>query len=104
MFRKLLIGTAVAGLLSFGFPTGSSAWQSESKQEAKKAKKEIKKAGNETAEATKNTGRAIKHSTKAIGHKIAPGGKRVRVTCADGKIHHGRTRAAACAEHGGVRG
>jgi hypothetical protein len=104
MFRKLLIGTTLAGVLAFGIPTPTSAQQTESKQEAKKAKKEIKRAGKDVKDATKETGRAVKHSAKAAGHKVTPSGTRVRVTCNDGKIHHGRTRAAACAEHGGVRG
>jgi len=31
------------------------------------------------------------------------GHRRVRVMCNDGRVHFGRTRAGACATHGGVR-
>src|SRR5258708_1351306 len=98
MLRTLLISTTIAGVMAFGIPTGASAQQSD----GKKADNKIHKAGSESNETVTDTGSAINHSAKAVAHKVS-GGKRARATCADGKIHHGKTRAAACAEHGGIR-
>ena len=43
------------------------------------------------------TRRTVRHSATTT----AP--RRVRALCHDGRVHFGRTRASACAAHGGVR-
>jgi hypothetical protein len=102
MFRQLLISAAIAGVLALGTPTATSAQTSEAKQDMKRAGHKIKKAGEATGEAAKDTGKAVKHSAKAATHSASH--KRARAVCNDGKVHHGRTRASACASHGGLRG
>jgi hypothetical protein len=102
MFKQLLIGTAIASVLALGMPIATSAQTSEAKQDMKRAGHKIKKAGEATGEAAKDTGKAVKHTTKAATHSVSH--KRARATCNDGKVHHGRTRASACASHGGLRG
>jgi len=130
MFRKLLIGTAVACALTFG---GSMASAQEA--DAKKAKKETKEAGQEAKEAGKAAGEAAKDAGKATGKatkkgakktgqiaedaaketadgakKAAKGVKRAvtpsspaTATCNDGTVQSGKTKTTACIDHGGVK-
>ena len=102
MFRRLLIGTAIAGVLALGMPTGALAQTSEAKHDMKKAGKAIKQAGKETGEAAKETAHATKHTAKAVAHRARR--SHVSARCNDGKMHSGTTRTSACAGHGGLRG
>jgi len=131
MFRKLLIGTAVACALTFGGSVGTSAQEADAKKakkEAKDAGQEAKEAGKEAGEAAKDagkaTGKATKKAAKKTGQvaedaaketaegakKAAKGVKRAvtppsaaNVTCNDGTVQSGKTKTTACIDHGGVK-
>ena len=107
MFRNLLVGTAIAGLLAFGIPTVTSAQQpTDAKQDAKKAKKEAAKAGKEAGKATKDaakaTAKGTKHAAKVVKKKLTP--NTTSAACKDGTTQTGKTKTTACQGHGGVRG
>jgi hypothetical protein len=118
MLRKLLMSSAIAGLLAFGIPTGTFAQQTtDGKQDAKKAGKEAKKAGQEAGDATKDgakatakgtrhaakaTAKKTKHVAKSVKHKLTP--KTMSAMCKDGTTGTGKTKTTACHEHGGVKG
>jgi hypothetical protein len=128
MIRQLLVGAAVACALTFGLSVLTSAQQAtDAKQDAKKAGKEAKNAGKETGEAAKDAGKAAgkatrsavkktgqvtrdaakdvgtgtKKAAKTVKRKLAP--HRTHATCKDGTVQTGRTKATACAHHGGVQ-
>src|SRR6185295_8559175 len=123
MFRKLLIGTAIAGVMAFGIPTGTSAQESAG-QHMKKAGKQAKKAGKATGEAAKEAGKATgeaakktgqvasdaaketgtgtKKAAKKVKHKMTP--NTTSATCNDGTVKSGKTKTTACVNHGGVKG
>ena len=123
MFRKLFIGTAIAGVLAFGIPTATFAQESAG-QHMKKAGKKIKKAGKATGEAAKETGKATtqvakktgqvtkdaaketgkgtKKAAKRVKHKLTPDTTSAR--CNDGTVQTGKTKTTACANHGGFKG
>ena len=75
MFRKLLIGTAVACALTFGGPIGASAQHDDAKHDAEKAKKEAKEAGQDAKEAGKKAGEATKDAATATGKASKKAGK-----------------------------
>jgi hypothetical protein len=124
MFRKMLIGSAIAGVLAFGIPTQIEAQTSPAKQHLKKAGRKMKKAGKATGEAAKATGQATKEAAKAAEEKTEDAAKKtgaatkrgaknakrkitpgsVSATCNDGTVQSGKTKATACANHGGVKG
>jgi hypothetical protein len=123
MFRKMLIGTAIAGVLAFGIPTATFAQESAG-QHLKKAGKKMKKAGKATGGAAKETGKATKEAAKKTGQvtedaaketgkgtrkaahtvkrKMTPDTTSAR--CNDGTVQSGKTKTTACANHGGVKG
>jgi hypothetical protein len=123
MFRKLLIGTAIATVMAFGISTGASAQESAG-QHMKKAGKATKKAGKATGEAVKETGKATgkvakktgqvaedaaketgtgtKKVAKKVAKKVTP--DTTSATCNDGTVQTGKTKTTACANHGGVKG
>ena len=123
MFRKLLIGSAIAGVMAFGIPTGTSAQESAG-QHMKKAGKHAKKAGKATGDAAKETGKATgeaakktgqvagdaaketgtgaKKAAKKVKHKMTP--NTTSATCNDGTVQTGKTKTTACVNHGGVKG
>ena len=48
--------------------------------------------------------RGARHVVSNVDRTVRrPGHRRVHARCNDGRIHYGRTRARACAAHGGVR-
>src|SRR5882762_1701942 len=122
MFRKLLIGTAIATVMAFGITTGASAQESAG-QHMKKAGKATKKAGKATGEAVKETGKATgkvakktgqiagdaaketgtgtKKAAKKVAKKVTP--DTTTATCNDGTVQTGKTKTTACANHGGVQ-
>jgi hypothetical protein len=104
MFRNLLIGTAIAGVLAFGIPTVASAQETQETagQHIKKAGKQAKKAGKATGEAAKETGTGTKKVAKKVGKKLTP--DTTSATCKDGTVQAGKTKTTACANHGGVQG
>ena len=123
MFRKLLIGSAIATLMAFGITTATSAQESAG-QHMKKAGKHAKKAGKATGEAAKETGKATgeaakktgqvasdaaketgtgtKKVAKKVGRKMTP--DTTSATCNDGTVQTGKTKTTACVNHGGVKG
>ena len=123
MFRKLLIGTAIATVMAFGVTTGTSAQESAG-QHMKKAGKHAKKAGKATGDAAKETGKATgeaakktgqvagdaaketgtgaKKVAKKVGRKMTPDTTSAR--CNDGTVQTGKTKTTACMNHGGVKG
>jgi len=126
MFRNLLIGTAIAGVMAFGIPTVTSAQETQETagQHIKKAGKQVKKAGKATGEAAKETGKATgqaakktgqvagdaaketgtgtKKAAKKVGKKMTP--NTTSATCKDGTVQTGKTKTTACANHGGMQG
>jgi len=126
MFRTLLIGTAIAGVMAFGIPTATSAQESQesASQHMKKAGKHAKKAGKATGEAAKEAGKAtgeaakktgqvtkdaaketgtgVKKTAKKVEHKMTP--DTTSATCNDGTVQTGKTKTTACANHGGIKG
>ena len=123
MFRKLFIGTAIAGVLAFGIPTGTFAQEKEgTKAHMKKAGRAAKKAGKATGEAAKETGKATAEAAKKTGQvtkdaakETAEGTEKVAkkvgekltpdttsAMCKDGTTQTGKTKTTACANHGGV--
>ena len=122
MFRKLLTSTTIACSLALGFATGTFA-QTTAEQDAKKAKHEAKEAAESTGEAVKDAGKATGKAAKKVGKTTADvaviaketahgntptkSGKLRRgstsATCADGKVHTGKTKTTACADHGGIK-
>ena len=118
MLKKLLISSAVAGLLAFGIPTATAlAQQTTATEDAKKAGKETKKAGKEAGEAAKDaakaTGKGVKKGAKATAKGAKKAGEKVKdavtldttsAKCKDGTTQTGKTKTTACDGHGGVAG
>jgi hypothetical protein len=116
MFQKLLIGTAIAGVLAFGIPTVTFAQESAG-QHMKKAGKATAEAAKETGKGTKQvakkTGQVTKDAAKEAGEGTKKAAKRAKrkmtpdttsAQCNDGTVQTGKTKTTACANHGGVRG
>ncbi len=115
MFKKLLMSSAIAGVIALGIPTGTFAQQTTGKQDAKKAGKEAKEAGKDAGEATKDaakaTGKATKHAAKKTASATKHAAKTVKrkltpdttsALCKDGTTQTGKTKTTACNGHGGV--
>jgi hypothetical protein len=127
MLKKLLLSSAIAGVMAFGIPTAMAlAQQTTAEQDAKKAKEEAKKAGKETGAATKDaakaTGKTVKKGAKKTGQvtkdaakETAEGTKKAAAKtkdavtldttsalCKDGTTQTGKTKTTACDNHGGV--
>jgi hypothetical protein len=116
MFRTLLTTSAIACMLSFGVPTGSSALAGAAqnpiskvgkattdvaKGTAKGATKVAKKTGDVTQDAAKKTATHTKNAGKTVQGAVTPG---VGSTmCKDGTVQTGKTKAEACGGHGGVK-
>jgi urocanate hydratase len=101
---KTLFAACIVTALCLG--TGPATWaaQSGAKDEAKKAGTATKEAGKDTADAAKHVGKATAKGTKkgATVVKNAVTGD-VTAVCKDGKEHSGKTKEAACADHGGLK-
>jgi predicted outer membrane protein len=116
MLKKLLMSSAVAGVLALGIPTTTAfAQQTTATEDAKKAGKETKKAGKEAGEATKDaakaTGKGVKKGAKKTAHGAKEAGEKVKdavtldttsAVCKDGTTQTGKTKTTACHDHGGV--
>jgi hypothetical protein len=76
MFRKMLMGTAIAAVLAFGIPTHADAQTSPAKKHLKKAGQKMKQAGKATGEAAKATGSATKETAKATGEAAKVAGEK----------------------------
>jgi hypothetical protein len=105
MLRKVLTGTAIACVLTFGLPSGTAAQGTDAKDDAKKAGREAKEAGKHAGEAAKDaakaTGKATKKAAKTVKKKVTPSD--TTATCKDGTVQKGKTKTTACADHGGVQ-
>jgi hypothetical protein len=101
--KKLLAGCLVTALCLGAAPHAWAA-QTGAKEEAKKAGEATKEAGKDTADAAKHVGKATakasKKGARAVKNTVTGD---VTALCNDGKEHSGKTRASACAEHGGVK-
>src|SRR4051794_24685276 len=65
MLKRLLMSSAIAGVLAFGIPTTTAfAQQTTASEDAKKAGKESKKAGSEAGKATKDAAKATGKGVK----------------------------------------
>jgi hypothetical protein len=116
MFKNLLMGSLVAGVMAFGIPTATAfAQQTTATEDAKKAGKETKKAGKEAGDAGKDaakaTGKGVKKGAKATAKGTKKAGEKVKdavtldttsAVCKDGTTQTGKTKATACNGHGGV--
>jgi len=74
------------------------------KEGAKKTGEAAKKAGDATVDGAKKAGEATADTTEKAGTSVKNvfTGE-VSATCADGTKHSGKTKAEACAKHGGVK-
>jgi hypothetical protein len=63
MFRTLLTASAIAGVLTLGIPTGTTAMTSGAQNPVKKVGKATKEAGKATAKGTKE---AVKTKREAV--------------------------------------
>ena len=118
MLKKLLMSSAVVGVLTFGIPAVTMvAQQTTATEDAKKAGKETKKAGKEAGDATKDaakaTGKGVKHAAKKTAKGAKKAGEAVKdgvtldttsALCKDGTTQSGKTKTTACNGHGGVAG
>jgi hypothetical protein len=114
--KQLLMSSAIAGVLAFGFTTATTmAQQTTASEDAKKAGKETKKAGKEAGEATKDaakaTGKGVKKGAKATVKGVEKAGEKTKdavtldttsALCKDGTTQTGKTKTTACDNHGGV--
>ena len=114
MFRRLISAAAIITLL-FAAPVPSMA-QSTAGQDAKKAGEEAKEAGKAAGEATKDAAKATGKTAKKAAKKTEQGAKKagtavkdavapeaIKVTCNDGTVQSGKTKTAACEDHGGAK-
>ena len=114
--KQLLMSSAIAGVLAFGFATATTmAQQTTATEDAKKAGKETKKAGKEAGEATKDaakaTGKGVKKGAKATVKGVEKAGEKTKdavtldttsALCKDGTTQTGKTKTTACDDHGGL--
>jgi hypothetical protein len=116
MFRKIVIAAGVACALTAGIPAETFAQQTTARQDANKAGREAKQAGKEAGRATKDAAKATAKGTKHVAKKTAAGAKKVAkkteaavtpnttsATCKDGTVQVGKTKTAACSNHGGIK-
>ena len=101
MFRHMLIGTAVAGVLAFGIPLGALAQPPSPPEVVHRAGQGIKKIVKKTDRAIRHGGKRTTHAVRSRTHRVTR--HTVRAACNDGTVRAGRTRATACAGHGGYR-
>jgi len=101
MFRHLLMRTAVGGVLAFGIPTGVIAQPPRPPEAVHRVGEGIKNVVKKTDRAIRHVGRRTTHAVRRNTHRVTR--HTVRAACNDGTIRAGRTRAAACAGHEGVR-
>jgi hypothetical protein len=115
--KHLLMSSAIAGVLAFGFATAPTmAQQTTPSEDAKKAGKETKKAGKAAGEASKDaakaTGKGVKKGAKATANGAEKAGEKVKdavtldttsALCKDGTKQTGKTKTTACSDHGGVK-
>ena len=118
MLNRLLMSSAIAGLLVMGIPAVAVlAQQTTATEDAKKAGKETKKAGQAVGEATKDAAKATGKGVKHVAKKTAKGTEKVAektkdavtldttsALCKDGTTQTGKTKTTACHDHGGVAG
>ena len=96
MLRRLLIGTALAGVLAGGAATTFA--QPSPPEVVRKIDRGVRRAVTKTDRAVR---RATHRSRRAVRYHTR---RTVRAMCNDGRIHAGRTRTSACWSHGGYRG
>ena len=97
MLRRLLIGTALAGVLAGGAAT-TFAQPPSPPEVVRKIDRGVRRAVTKTDRAVR---RATHRSRRAVRYHTR---RTVRAMCNDGRIHAGRTRTSACWSHGGYRG
>jgi len=71
------------------------------KDAGKASGKAGKEVGKETAAAAKEAGKATTSATKKVTGAVT--GSPVEATCNDGTTQKGKTKEAACTDHGGVK-
>jgi hypothetical protein len=104
MLRRMLIGTAMAGILAFGMPTALSAQPPTPPQIVHKVDRGVRRVIRHTDRAIRRT---HYRTRRVVGYHAYPYVVRyrhVRALCNDGRVHIGRTRTSACFYHGGLRG
>jgi len=98
MFRRLLIGTALAGVLAGGAPAIVFAQPPSPPEVVRKIDRGVRRAVTNTDQAVRRTTHRSRRAVRYHTHRT------VRAMCNDGRIHVGRTRTSACWSHGGYRG
>jgi hypothetical protein len=101
MLRRMLIGTATAGILALGIPTTLSAQPPSPPEIVHKVDRGIRRAVRHTDRAIR---RAHYRTRRIISDTYVVTHRNVRALCNDGRVHIGRTRTSACFYHGGLRG
>jgi hypothetical protein len=102
MFRRVLIGTALAVGLAFGIPTTTFAQPPSPPEVVQKVGEGVKRVVKKTDRAIRRAGHRTNRVVRKNTHRVTR--RTVRAMCNDGRVHTGRTRATACANHGGFRG
>jgi hypothetical protein len=104
MFRHLLMRATIALALVW-VPAIASAQPPSPAAVAKKVDRGVRRALTNTDRAVRRTVHRSRAHTRRTTHRVVRTTHRsVRAVCRDGRIHYGRTRASACASHGGLRG
>jgi hypothetical protein len=116
MLRTLLTTSAIACVLALGIPTGTAALSGEAQnpvskvgKATKEAGKDVvkgttdvaKKAGDVTEDAAKKTATETKNAGKTVQGAVTPGQTSAR--CKDNTVQTGKTKTAACHNHGGLK-
>jgi len=94
MFRTLITSSTIACFLMFGIPAGNAARASDAQNPFSQIGKATKDVAKATVKGTKNVGKRVEGA-------VVPDLK--SASCRDGTVQTGKTKAAACARHGGVK-
>src|SRR4051812_48911405 len=101
MMRAMLIGAALVGTLVSGLPTTVHAQPPTPPEIVSKIDHGVRRAVTHTDRALRAVHRTRHHARNANRRATH---RSVRAVCYDGRVHTGRSRAAACANHRGLKG
>ena len=116
MFRTLLATSIITTALAVGVPIGAHALNGDGQNPVTKVGRATedaaKRAVKETADAAKKAGDVTEDGARKAATETKNAGKRTEgavrpdltsAKCQDGSVQTGKTRADACANHGGTR-
>jgi hypothetical protein len=102
MLRTMLMGAAVASVLLSAAPTAVFAQPPSPPEIARRIDHGVRRAVTHTDRAVRRTTHRSHHRVRTVTRRTVR--RTIRARCNDGRVHVGRTRFTACANHGGVRG